>query len=327
MSIRILTLSLLLLAQAAAYQPRSDPGPYDVAVERGEWIDDGRDGRDVPWKLYAPKGADGLLPVVVFSHGLGGSREGAEYLGRHLASHGYAAFHIQHHGSDAAVWKDGVQGALRNAQGNLRAALDRFRDVQFAAGRIAAMGERFDATRMGISGHSYGAIATMVAAGQTGGLFGHRFAEPRFQAALAFSPSVPRNGDPEKAFADMLMPIFHITGTKDEDPLGNMRPEDRQKPFRLIDDVEQYLLVLEDATHMTFSGRNAGYAKLEGHHDLVKMASLAYWDAYLRGDAEAKQWLAEGGFAELLGEDGRFETKTPRKPPKKQSRGRRAGVR
>ena len=307
-------LALASLA-AADYQPNSAPGPQEVRVETGEWIDDARDGRDVPWKLYLPADGDAALPVVVFSHGLGGTRNGAEYMGRHLASHGYAAFHIQHHGSDSEVWKDGVQGALRNATRNPRAALDRFRDVQFTVDRIEAMTEdgpfagRFDTGRMGISGHSYGAIATLVAAGQTGGAFGHTLAEPRFKAALAFSPSPPRRGDPEQAFAEMLMPIFHITGTDDGDPLGQMKPEDRQTPFRIIDNVEQYLLVLQDAVHMTFSGRDAGYPKLGRHHDLVRMAALAYWDAYLRGNEAAKRWLKGGGFTSALGDDGTLEAK------------------
>ena len=307
--------ALASLGAAAEYQPHSGPGPLEVRVETGEWIDDDRDGRDVPWKLYLPADADAALSVVVFSHGLGGTRNGAEYMGRHLASHGYAAFHIQHHGSDSEVWKDGVQGALRNATRNPRAALNRFRDVQFTVDRIEAMTKegpfsgRFDTGRMGISGHSYGAITTLVAAGQTGAGMAQTLAEPRFKAALAFSPSVPRRGDPEKAFAEMLMPIFHITGTDDGDPLGAMKPEDRQRPFRIIDNVEQYLLVLQDGVHMTFSGRDAGYDKLERHHDLVRMAALAYWDAYLRGDREAKQWLKNGGFASALGSDGTFETK------------------
>ncbi len=298
---------------AADYQPHSGPGPFEVQIETGEWVDHRRQGREVPWKLYLPAEGDAALPVVVFSHGLGGSRNGAEYMGRHLASHGYAAFHIQHHGSDSGVLKDGVQNALRNAQGNLRAALDRFRDVQFSVDRIEAMtasgplAGRFDVERMGISGHSYGAITTLVAAGQTGRALGHTLAEPRFRAALAFSPSPPRRGDPAQAFKKMLMPIFHITGTGDGDPLGQMKPEDRQTPFRTIRNVEQYLLVLEDAVHMTFSGRRAGYAKLGRHHDLVRMAALGYWDAYLRGDAAAREWFTEGGLAGALGEDGSFE--------------------
>lgn len=317
--VRLLAAAIVLATTALAeYSGQAGPGPHEVEVHLGEWIDAARGNRDIPWKLYLPKGDAGPLPVVVFSHGLGGSREGAEYLGRHLASHGYAAFHIQHHGSDTAVLKGGAQAALKAAVGNLRAATDRFRDLPSAVDQIEAMAKsgpfagRFDTARMGISGHSYGAISTLVAAGQSNRAMGQRLAEPRFKAALAFSPSPPRNGDPREAFADMSMPIFHMTGTADGDPLGQMQPEDRLTPFRTIGDVEQYLLVLEDAVHMTFSGRNAGYAKLERHHDLIKMASLAYWDAYLRGDAEAKSWLAEGGFAAELGQDGKFQRKEAR---------------
>jgi predicted dienelactone hydrolase len=316
---RTLCLLLALGALAAAeYVPRSDAGSYAVDVQTGEWIDASRQNRDVPWRLYLPEDAEGPLPVVVFSHGLGGSRDAAEYLGRHLASHGYASFHIQHHGSDTAIWNDGVQAALRNAVSDLQSVINRFQDIPFTVDQITAMNAerpyagRFDLERLGMSGHSYGAITTLVAAGQSNQRLGQRFAERRFKAAIAFSPSTPMNGTPQEAFADMLMPIFHMTGTKDADPYGRMDPADRQIPFRTIDDVEQCLLVLEDAVHMTFGGRREGYDTLQRHHELVQMASLAFWDAYLRGDQDAKKWLREGGFAAALGEDGTFETKSPR---------------
>ena len=38
--------------------------------------------------------------MIVFSHGLGGTRDGYEYLGRHWASYGYVSVHLQHKGSD-----------------------------------------------------------------------------------------------------------------------------------------------------------------------------------------------------------------------------------
>jgi predicted dienelactone hydrolase len=82
---------------------RAALGPHTVLVRTGIWIDSDRSDRAVPWKLYVPEAATAPAPVVVWSHGLGGSRDGGEYLGRHLASHGYAAFHVQHAGSDIEV--------------------------------------------------------------------------------------------------------------------------------------------------------------------------------------------------------------------------------
>jgi predicted dienelactone hydrolase len=38
---------------------------------------DEKRGHDIPLKIYHPGGGAGPFPVVVFSHGLGGSREGS----------------------------------------------------------------------------------------------------------------------------------------------------------------------------------------------------------------------------------------------------------
>ena len=38
-------------------------------------------------------------------------------------------------------------------------------------------------------------------------------------------------------------------------------------------------------------------------------ASTAWWDAYLRGDQAAKEWLMQGQFAKMLGKDGTFEVR------------------
>ena len=61
-----------------------------------DWVDATRD-RAVPVRLYWP--AHGRLggaavPLVVFSHGIGGSRVGYSYLGKHFASHGIASLHL-----------------------------------------------------------------------------------------------------------------------------------------------------------------------------------------------------------------------------------------
>jgi hypothetical protein len=44
-------------------------------------------------------------------------------------------------------------------------------------------------------------------------------------------------------------------------------------------------------------------------HTLIQMSTVAFWDAYLKADATAKQWLAGGGFEQALGTQGVFEKK------------------
>src|ERR1700722_1072373 len=84
---------------------KEDHGPFAVQTVRYDWHDSKRD-RDIPVKIYFPKTGEGPFPVIIFSHGLGGSREGYAYLGNHWASHGYISVHVQHLGSDSAVWQD-----------------------------------------------------------------------------------------------------------------------------------------------------------------------------------------------------------------------------
>src|SRR5579885_3303466 len=95
-------------APAAAPKPiayKPGPGPHEVARAHYDWVDAARQQRAVPVTVYAPKGGDGPFPVILFSHGLGGTRDGYAYLGRYWASYGYVVVHVQHLGSDDGVWK------------------------------------------------------------------------------------------------------------------------------------------------------------------------------------------------------------------------------
>ena len=105
---RVATAFLLSwVALAGAVEGRA----YDILDF--EWTDPARQ-RPVPVRLYLPQSADAQRPVplVVFSHGIGGSRQGYRYLGSHWASQGYASLHLQHVGSDRQLWFGNVFGLL-----------------------------------------------------------------------------------------------------------------------------------------------------------------------------------------------------------------------
>ncbi|NDA51623.1 MAG: hypothetical protein EBX66_04040, partial [Betaproteobacteria bacterium] len=74
------------------------------------WQDSARK-RAVPARFYRPLArdrADGAArPLVLFSHGLGGSRSGYRYLSDYLATEGIACLHPQHIGSDRSIWSAG----------------------------------------------------------------------------------------------------------------------------------------------------------------------------------------------------------------------------
>ena len=68
-------------AVAAVEAVTVDPALY--TTQTFEWNDIARE-RAVPARLYLPVGPlkAGAVPMVVFSHGIGGSKEGYSYLGR-----------------------------------------------------------------------------------------------------------------------------------------------------------------------------------------------------------------------------------------------------
>ena len=77
----------------------------------------------MPYLIRYPAGVTGAVPVVVFSHGLGGSRRGAVYYAEHLASHGYVVVMVQHPGSDASIWRT-IRPDLTSMTGKRKAPAD-----------------------------------------------------------------------------------------------------------------------------------------------------------------------------------------------------------
>jgi len=299
-------------------------GPYSVEVIRSDWQDTKRD-RNVPVKLYFPKTGDGPFPVIVFSHGLGGTREGYEYLGQHWASHGYVSVHLQHIGSDDAVWRDAraadKMGAMRRAAANPSNALNRPLDVSFAIDQLEKLNQetspfqnKLDLGRIGVAGHSFGAYTTLAIAGQTffpGGGSATSLADPRVKAAIPMSAPVSASKRRlDEVYAKIKIPCLHMTGTKDSSPIGDTKPEERRLPLDHSNSSDQFLITFQDGDHAIFSGRGRLLAnpKDEQFHRLIRASSTAFWDAYLCGDSRAKSWLLKD-LKTALGGDGTFEVK------------------
>jgi predicted dienelactone hydrolase len=304
-----------------AYKP--GPGSYAVETTIFDWTDNSRQ-RPVPVKIYSPQGA-GQFPVIVFSHGLGGSRDGYEYLGRYWASHGYVSVHVQHLGSDSAVWQGTLHPlkSMRAAAMNPTNAIARPLDIRFVIDRLEALARdgsspfkgRLDLGAIGVAGHSFGAWTALAVAGQSVGLVTSEptLADPRVKAAIAMSPAPPlRKRQLDEVYGRIKIPVFHMTGTRDDSPISNTRAAERRVPFNHISGPDQYLLVFDGGDHMVFAGTRrpakAGY-KDEIFQNLIEEGSTAFWDAYLRKDAAAKAWLASGGFQAALGRNGKLEKK------------------
>ena len=60
-------------------------------------LTDAARARPLPLKIYYPQQErQGGYPVVIFSHGSGGSKDGYSYLGRFWAENGYVVIYVTH---------------------------------------------------------------------------------------------------------------------------------------------------------------------------------------------------------------------------------------
>src|SRR5262249_55598490 len=117
---------------------------------------------------------------------------------------------------------------------------------------------RFDLQRIGIAGHSFGAHTAMLIAGQSvgGGLLKQHLDDPRVSAVIAMSVPTPiMRGKLDDIYAAVKIPVFLMTGTDDNSPLGDTTAADRHLPFEHLHHSPAYLLTLTGGDHMVFSGR------------------------------------------------------------------------
>jgi len=317
----ILAAACLLAARGAAgYDPLSAPAASAIRHTDFTVRDQARQ-RDIPLRVYLPSG-EAPAPVALFSHGLGGTRQGSAYLGKHWAARGYVAVFLQHPGSDDSVWKD--QPSARRMEAMNQAASGpnfrlRVQDVPAVLNQLEAwdkaeghaLSGRLDLTGVGMSGHSFGAVTTQAVSGQSFAGRGAVFTDPRIKAALAFSPSSPRGGgDPKAAFGSVKIPWMLMTGTKDVAPIGGADVASRLAVYPALPPGDKYELVLHDAEHSAFTERalpGERGTRNPNHHRAILALSTAFWDTYLRQDAAARAWLRGDGPRAVLEERDRWQ--------------------
>jgi predicted dienelactone hydrolase len=270
------------------------------------WTDAARDQRQVPALVRWP--AQTPLGVLVFSHGLGGHREGADVWGHAWAKAGFVVVHLQHAGSDAASLRGGLF-SIRKASSQEQ-FVARVSDVKFAIDEIerrrtqktGRWGE-IPAGKLGVAGHSFGARTSMALAGftypRTGGWSG---ADPRIKAFIALSPALGKYATLEQGRKDakaITRPMLVVSGSLDGEVVNNGETvESRRMVYDALPEGKKALLWIEDADHFTFAGNETpirgnfllrrpavSEAAEVQHHAVVADATTQWWLAQLHGEA------------------------------------------
>lgn len=289
-------LRLGLAATVAAALPLRVASASAVAAEAEsfgaldlDWLDPARD-REVPVRLYLPNQRR-ATPLVVFSHGIGGSRRGYSWLGGHFAGHGVASLHLQHVGSDRKLWTGNVfslAGRLHDAARD-EEAIHRALDLRFALDTLLAgeLAPRIDTRRIVAAGHSYGANTTLLASGARVPRAGRDLDlhDERVRAAIVISaPPFYGEPDPRAILAPVGVPSLHVTATEDviRIPGYYSGVRDRVAVFDAIGGPRKWLAVYEGGSHGMFTDRRGTGGAWLNLDPRVKAATQALVLAFLR---------------------------------------------
>lgn len=305
------------LATAEANGYELEPGPYTVSEVENLVPHDVSRGKDLHVRVFYPNEA-GKYPVIVFSHGAGGSQNCCDGLTRHWATHGYVTIQPTHDDSAVQRRNQGEENirfmqAVRDALKKPALWESRPLDISYALdalpsleNRVPGLAGKMDAERVGVGGHSMGSYTTEAIAGALVDLPGHtgrNFADSRVKAVLCLSPQGPGQfGLNERSFDQIALPYMGITGSLDS--LGALASPGWHKiPFERSQPGNKYHVLIEGANHMSFITPGTllpSHAKQGGDiFDYTNSAALAFWDAYLKGDVRAKAYLQSSALEEF----------------------------
>jgi dienelactone hydrolase len=288
-----------------------------------DWKDTQRN-RVIPVKIYLPRTGNAPFPVVIFSHGLGGSREAAQYLGDYWAERGYLGVFVQHEGSDSGVWqpamgqgREAILARMREAA-NGKNLIARAQDIKFVLDELTRRDRedpdfkgQMKLDKIALAGHSFGAGTTLAIAGQNFG--GKNMRDDRIKAAIYLCPPVTDGAKNRKGeiYGDIKIPGLLLTGTEDNSPIRETRAEDRRIPYDGMKAPHQFFVNWIGADHSTFGGRAFRQAKPsdDKFHEQIEGVTTKFLDATLKNDAAAWSWLDGSGVTSYLGKAAMFERK------------------
>lgn len=327
--------SNLSMSMESNYQP--NPGPYTVGVADNLTLITASK-RQMPIKIYYPEGSDPFPVIIFShgagaskdsAEGLGRFWASYGYISIHPTHADSLSLR-----SDNAGLREVVGTMLRDSKG----WIERVKDISLIIDsldnlpqQVPQLQGKIDRQRIGVGGHSYGAYTAQLIGGVTidipGKAKNQSFADLRVKSILLLSPQGRgQQGLSDSSWNQMNKPMMVMTGSNDQGAQGQGSNWKRE-PFDFAPPGDKYLVFIENANHFSFTGRqgtegNLGRGSLGGRRfgggrfrdrlnsnpetatnqepifDYVKMASLAFWDAYLKNENKAKTYLKSDILAE-----------------------------
>jgi len=312
-------------------------GVFEVCVEKNVSLRDSARQKNLLVSAYYPKTTDAGLqetavryPVIVFSHGAGGSGDAELPIVSHWASHGYLVLCPTHEDSvklqrNSGRVSGGAAELIRRVIADRDLAVSRFCDISFVLdsldallAKLPACAGHIDRERVGVGGHSFGAYAAQVVAGAKvlfpGDKKPRSYADPRVKAVLQLSGQGSGQGGLfEGSWEDLRMPMMCVTGSLDRGAQGQP-PQWRREPFDRSPPGDKYFLFVDGAHHGSFTGRAGGALLFRARigeqaaiFEWVAAATTGFWDAHLKQDESARAFLCSSALSDASAGKARVE--------------------
>jgi dienelactone hydrolase len=256
---------------------------------------------------------DGKWPMIVFSHGSGGTRVGYVFFTEFMASHGFIVLAADHIGNSryTIVNNQVVKAGGKRGQAS---ATDRPKDVSFLidsmtrmnSGADSRFASRVDLDRVAAAGMSFGGSTTMNVIEQ----------DRRAKAAIMLAP-----GGPAGDRTNFSTPILMMIGTEDATlhEVGNAR----NRSYYEASKGPKYLVEIRDAGHYTFTsveqynqdyGNGIGkgkrvntapdqdvtYLAPEESHRIIDAYALAFLNVHLKGQSGYQAFLEQNHYGQKI---------------------------
>jgi dienelactone hydrolase len=251
----------------------------------------------------------GRFPLVIFSHGNGGSRNQNTFWCDYLASHGYIIVSADHTGNARWTIVNGKPALFQASERN-NSAKDRPRDVSFLLDQMIRWDKgadkrfagRIDTDHAAVTGMSFGSYTAHWAADQDG----------RFKAVIAMSGAPPSH-------TNLTVPSLRMLGTEDRTLGVGGNAAIRDNHAKHIG--PSFLLELKNGGHYSFTdmfkinkhfGDGVGEGKrretnepfeftsMETTYKIINSYSVAFLGYYLKGETSYLAFLSENHWPDLI---------------------------
>jgi predicted dienelactone hydrolase len=286
---------------------KSDLGPHRVKSITRLLLNDAKREKDLQLRIHYPD-ATGPFPLIVWSHGAGGSKDNYLTLMEHWASYGYVTIQPTHSDSRSLAAKPSEAVSFRDwpsRPADISFILDSLKDIET---KEPALKRLIDAKRVGVGGHSFGAnTAQLIGGAKAFPISGAKsFEDSRASAVMLLSGQGPGEMLTEKSWSDFKRPMFVMSGSADGPTRTGQPAEWRKKPYELSPPGNKYLVWVEGLDHgyggitgWNFNPKN----KLNSDHvRYTKIVTTAFWDAYLKDSKEARAYLESNKLPSLSGQ-------------------------